>query len=178
MHSLPATTPRRLGFRVGSIVPLAALGLMLGLLPPAQAQWKWRDQGGQINISDRPPPKEVPEKDILVRPAPEPRRPAEAVAAAASAPAKPGVAVPVDRELQARKLAAEQEQAARAKAEEDKAAAARADNCRRARSQVAALEGGLRMGRVNDKGEREVLDERARADELRRARAIIASDCR
>jgi hypothetical protein len=34
------------------------------------------------------------------------------------------------------------------------------------------------MARVNDKGEREVLDDKARADEMRRARDVIASDCR
>ncbi len=86
--------------------------------------------------------------------------------------------MPVDRELEARKRAAEQEQAARLKAEEDKVAATRAENCRRARGHVAALEGGQRIGRINEKGEHEVLDDKGRAEELRRAREIIASDCR
>jgi hypothetical protein len=34
------------------------------------------------------------------------------------------------------------------------------------------------MARVNDKGEREVLDDRGRADESRLARQVVASDCR
>ena len=34
------------------------------------------------------------------------------------------------------------------------------------------------MSRVNDKGEREVLDDRGRAEEMRQAREVIASDCR
>lgn len=184
MPQPPAPTPRRRVFRSVRIVPLAAVGLVLGLLLPAQAQWKWRDTGGQINVSDRPPPKDVPEKDILARPAPELRRAAApaalaaAAAPAASAPASPGAAMPVERELQARKLAAEQEQSARARAAEEKAVASRADNCRRARAQVGALESGQRIARVNDKGETEVLDDQVRADELRRARDIIASDCR
>ena len=162
------------------MLPLLALGLLLGLLPPAQAQWKWRDQTGQINVSDRPPPKDVPQKDILARPLPEQRRAAEPAepASAASAPARPEVRVPVDRELEARKQAADQEQAARLKAESDKAAANRAENCRRARGHVAALESGQRIARLNDKGEREVIDDKGRADELRRAREVIASDCR
>ncbi len=159
------------------MLPLLALGMLLGLLPPAQAQWKWRDQTGQINVSDRPPPKEVPQKDILARPLPELRRAAEP-ASAASAPARPEVRVPVDRELEARKQAADQEQAARLKAESDKAAANRAENCNRARGHVAALESGQRIARLNDKGEREVIDDKGRADELRRAREVIASDCR
>ncbi len=162
------------------MLPLLALGMLLGLLPPAQAQWKWRDQTGQINVSDRPPPKDVPQKDILARPLPEQRRAAEPAepASAASAPARPEVRVPVDRELEARKQAADQEQAARLKAESDKAAANRAENCRRARGHVAALESGQRIARLNDKGEREVIDDKGRADELRRAREVIASDCR
>ena len=136
------------------MLPLLALGMLLGLLPPAQAQWKWRDQTGQINVSDRPPPKDVPQKDILARPLPEQRRAAEPAepASAASAPARPEVRVPVDRELEARKQAADQEQAARLKAESDKAAANRAENCRRARGHVAALESGQRIARLNDKG--------------------------
>ncbi len=160
------------------MLPLLALGLTLGLLPPAQAQWKWRDQSGQINVSDRPPPRDVPEKDILARPVPELRRAAEPAASAASAPARPEVRAPADRELEARKLAAEQEQAARLKAEVDKAAANRAENCNRARAHVAALESGQRIARLNEKGEREVLDDKGRAEELRRGREVIASDCR
>jgi len=43
---------------------------------------------------------------------------------------------------------------------------------------MVALEGGQRMARINDKGERENLDDNARADEMRRAREVIASECR
>ena len=180
MHQPPARTSGWPALSLGRSLPLLALGLLLGLLAPAQAQWKWRDHTGQINVSDRPPPKEVPQKDILARPLPELRRaagPAEP-ASAASAPARPEVRVPVDRELEARKQAADQEQAARLKAESDKAAANRAENCNRARGHVAALESGQRIARLNDKGEREVIDDKGRADELRRAREVIASDCR
>jgi hypothetical protein len=40
------------------------------------------------------------------------------------------------------------------------------------------MESGQRMARVNEKGEREVLDDRGRAEEMRQARSVIASDCR
>jgi hypothetical protein len=36
----------------------------------------------------------------------------------------------------------------------------------------------MRMARVNEKGEREVLDDKARADEARRTREAIASECK
>ena len=146
----------------------------------AQAQWKWRDKTGQVNASDRPPPMEVPEKDILSRPTPEAvRRVAAAPAASAASVAAPAPGKgPLEREVDARKRQAEQEQAAKARAEEEKLAAQRSENCRRARGHVAALESGQRMARTNEKGEREVLDDRGRADEMRQAREVIASDCK
>ena len=42
----------------------------------------------------------------------------------------------------------------------------------------ANLDSGMRMARTNDKGEREVLDDAQRADELKRVNAIIASECK
>lgn len=143
---------------------------------PAEAQWKWRDASGQITASDRPPPKEIPDKDILTRPTVQVRRAApaaEPASAAASAPA-----TPLQAEIEARRRAADQQAAARARAEEERLATQRAENCRRARAHVAALESGQRMARVNERGEREVLDDKARADEMRSARDVISSDCR
>jgi hypothetical protein len=34
------------------------------------------------------------------------------------------------------------------------------------------------MGRVNAKGETEILDDRARAEEMRQVREVISSECR
>lgn len=166
---------------------LPALGALLLLAPPAaEAQWVWRDAGGRVTASDRPPPKEVPERDILARPAagqPPPRRVATAAPAAEAASAPAAVASPprdaaLEREVQARRRAAEQEQAARERAETERLAAQRADNCSRAKGHLAALESGQRIARTNERGEREILDDRARAEELRRTREVVASDCR
>ena len=166
-------------------LPIAALLALAVQLSPAHAQWKWRDKEGQINASDRPPPKEVPDKDILGRPSPETRRslapaPAASAASIASVGSVPSAApkTALDREVEARKKAAEQERAAKAKADEERQTAQRGENCRRARGQLAALESGQRIARVNEKGERQVLDDKARAGEMHQAREIIASDCR
>ena len=148
---------------------------------PAQAQWKWRDASGRVTVSDRPPPRDVADKDILQRPAaPRPAVTTGAASAAASAASATTAAAsaPVDKELEARKRAAEQERLAKAKAEDDKIAAQRADNCKRARASLAGLDSGQRMTRYNDKGEREVLDDNARAAESRRAREAILSECK
>lgn len=158
---------------------LAAVLSLTLLCTAAQAQWTWRDKDGRVTASDLPPPRDIPEKDIISRPAPRatPARNAPAADAAASA-ATATRAAPVDRELEARKKAADAEKAAQAKAEESLQAQRRGENCRRARAQITALENGQRMARVNDKGEREVLDDKGRAEELRRARDIVTSDCR
>jgi type IV secretory pathway VirB10-like protein len=160
-------------------LPMAALIALAVLVSPVHAQWKWRDKDGQVNASDRPPPKDIPDKDILGRPGTETRRslPAPAAAPAASAASAPPKTA-LDREIEARKKASEQERSAKAKAEEEHQAALRGENCRRARGQLAALESGQRIARVNERGEREVLDDKARAGEMRQAREIIASDCR
>lgn len=150
----------------------------------AQAQWTWRDAQGRLTASDRPPPKEVADKDILSRPATTLRRApvattaaaSAASGAAASAPAQP--ASPLEAEVEARRRAAEQQAAAKARADDERLAAQRAENCRRARAHASALESGQRMARSNERGEREVLDDKGRADELRLAREVIASDCR
>jgi hypothetical protein len=165
-------------FRQSSpIIWLLAALMTLVLAQPAAAQWKWRDANGRVTASDLPPPREIPEKDILQRPQARARAlPPPAAASASAAPA--ASAPPVDARLEARKRAADEEQRAKAKAEEDKLAAARAENCRRARNHLSTLDSGIRMTRTNDKGEREILDDKARADETRRAREVIASDCR
>lgn len=162
---------------------LAAFGLAawacLLLADAAQAQWKWRDGRGQVHISDTPPPREIPDKDVLQRPEPLQRRASAAPAAASAPAAAPSAAQPpVDAQLQEQRKRAEQQEAARAKAEEQKATAIRNDNCQRARQQLATLDSGQRIARIGADGEREILDDTQRAAETQRARAAIASQCR
>jgi hypothetical protein len=171
--------------RPGAILLLACLAL--GLAASAQAQWKWRDKGGQMHVSDLPPPHEIPDKDILQRP--HAARLAAQAASAASAPASAAsvagaapASAPGDNklatEVEARRVKAQEEEKARRKAVEEANATIRADNCQRARRSLVTLESGQRMARTNDKGEREILDDKARAEETQRARKIVASDCK
>jgi hypothetical protein len=146
----------------------------------AHAQWKWRDKNGQVTASDLPPPRDVHEKDILQRPDVKARRPVPAVQpAASSASASPLAAKSAaETELDKRLKDAEKEKAAKAKVEEERLAVQRRDNCNRARSQLATLDSGIRITRLNAKGEQEYIDDQARANESKRARDAIASDCR
>jgi type IV secretory pathway VirB10-like protein len=160
------------------VVALAALlGLTVAL--PAAAQWKWRDKNGQTQYSDLPPPAGVAEQDILQRPhgataqrpAPVAPNPAASVAPLAATRAS-------DPELEARRKKAEQEVLDKKKAEDAKVAAAKAENCSRAKDQMRVIDSGQRMARVNQQGEREYLDDAARAAEAKRTREIMASECK
>jgi hypothetical protein len=153
--------------------------LIAGLCLPASAQWKWRDSTGRTQYSDLPPPPGTPDSSILLRPAAAPVRASSAAAAAsvASLPLLPP-AKTVEPELE-KKLREEKEaKAAKAKLEEQKIAAQKADSCTRARNQLLGLNEGLRVASVNSKGEREVLDDKGRADETQRVKAIIKADCK
>lgn len=158
---------------------LCTLLLLCAAHMPGHAQWKWKDANGRITISDLPPPRGVADKDILQRPELKARA-VTATAPAASGAAAPAatVAKPVDKDLEARKRAAEEERQAKARADEEKLAAQRAENCKRARAHLAALDSGQRIARYNDKGEREILDDAGRVAETRRAREAIASECK
>lgn len=144
------------------------------------SQWKWRDAAGQLHISDMPPPASVPSSAILERPTDVRRngravpQPSRAPEAAASAPRPAGT----DPELDARRKKADDEKAVQQKVAQEKDAALRAENCSRAKGHMAALNEGMRMTRTNEKGEREVLDDKGRAEEMQRARTVIASDCK
>lgn len=154
----------------------------------ASAQWQWLDKDGRKVFSDRAPSPEIPEKNILKRPAP--RVPsggtedaptaAPASAAAASAPQNAGSAPKisgVDKELAERKKKAEEAEAAKRKAEQEKFLKAKVENCSRAKQAKATIDSGMRLARTNAQGEREVLDDAARAAESKRIQSIIDSDC-
>ena len=154
----------------------------LMVAPAAQAQWKWRDANGGIQLSDVPPPPSVPEKNILQRPGPP--KPANAAPPAAVRPAASSPTVnarqktPLDHEVDQRRKADEQERQARRKADEERQAALRRDNCQRAQQAIATMDSGQRIARVNVQGEREFLSDEQRAAERRRAQAVVSSDCR
>lgn len=165
-------------------VALACLGLaLLSTSAVAAVQWKWRDASGAVQYSDRPPPAGTPESSILSKPSAvvrqEQKAAADAAASAASAAslAAGGTGKAPDSDLDAKRRKAEEDKRAQAKAEEDKLAKSRADNCLRAKAYQRTLSDGVRIARTNDKGEREILDDKGRAEETRRTQDIIQSNC-
>lgn len=161
------------------VARLIVFGLALATSLSAIAQYQWIDKDGRRVFSDRAPPADVPSKNVLSQPrGPAVSTAAPAAAVAATPAASAASASGVDKALEDKKKQAEAAEAAQKKAEEAKQAAARADNCKRARNAKATLDSGMRMARLNDKGERIVLDDAQRAAETQRVNAIIASDCK
>ena len=153
----------------------------------ANAQWQWLDRDGKKVFSDQPPPIDVPEKNIVRRPgspnarpavAPVPADPAAVAPEAARSPASAAKPSGVDKELEEKTRKAEEAEKARQAAEAQKVAKAKADNCNRARQGKATFDSGMRVARVNAQGEREVMDDKARATEQQRLQSIIDSDCK
>jgi hypothetical protein len=157
----------------------------------AMAQWAWTDEEGRAIFSDRAPSTSVPEKRIFKRPSPAklipnqeqtPNTGADAASARTASPVQPTASAPqaagLDKELAERKKKAEQVQAEQRKIEEERIGKLRADNCERARQAQKTLESGVRMSRTNAMGEREILDDAARAAEAKRLQSIVATDCK
>ncbi len=133
--------------------------------------WQWLDKDGRKVFSDRAPPPEIPEKDILERPA---------VVLAPSLPSS-GASAPrpsgIDRELADKKKKVEEAEFDKRRTEEQKIQKIKAENCARAKRAKASFDSGRQIARPNDKGEPEVLNAANRAAELARIQSVIDSDC-
>ena len=155
----------------------------------AAAQWQWLDKDGRKVFSDRAPPPEIQEKNILKRPggklSPAIKPAAQdntantdpATATSPSLPASSAKGVGVDKELEAKKKQTADAEAAKRRAEEEKIVKAKIENCARAKQAKVELDAGIRISRMNSAGEREVMDETARATESKRIQVIMATDC-
>jgi len=160
----------------------------------AQAQWAWRDTGGNITYSDSPPPADIQPANILQQPAPltaaDLRRATsgsgsgDGASQGAGGGAQPVPAAPqpaartlADQEADFRKRAAEREKAAQ-KAEQDEAREkARAAACAQARGYLQLIESGTRLMRPDAEGNRNFMDEEQRAAETQKAQDGIAKNC-
>ena len=142
----------------------------------AMAQWQWIDKDGHKVFSDRAQPPGTPQKDILVQPAPG-TLPASLPAVAGNAPALAPKVSGKDKALEEKKKQEDEAAAAKKKAEEEKVAKAKADNCTRAKQEKTTLDSGVRIATTNASGEREIMDDTARAAETQRVQAIINSNC-
>ncbi|MDB5868123.1 MAG: hypothetical protein JWP96_455 [Polaromonas sp.] len=158
----------------------------------ALAQWQWIDKDGRKVFSDRPPAADIAQKNILKQPGAKGPAPSSSADSPVTAQAEP---VPVaaastpagkasaprlsgkDAELEARKKQADEAEKEKKAAEDEKVVKAKADNCDRAKKGLATVKSGIRLAVTNAKGEREIMDDNARAAETKRLQTISDSDC-
>lgn len=170
---------------------LLVLALTCAVPTLASAQWQWVDSAGKRVFSDQSPPPNIPEKSILQRPSAasprvtfsqgNPAAPDTAATGTAPAPAIAGSGARpsgVDKELEEKTKKAEEAEKAKRAAELQKIAQAKAENCNRARQNNATFDSGIRVARLNAQGEREIIDDKTRAEEQQRLQMVIASDCK
>jgi hypothetical protein len=169
------------------LLPTLLTAVLAWTCATAFAQWQWIDKDGRKVFSDRAPPADILDKNILKRPAG--RGPSTSVpvaeaaeAATPNAPAASAAAAGpktsgVDKELEAKKKQAADAELAKKKAEEERVTKAKIENCARAKQAKATFDSGVRVSRTNANGEREIMDDAARAAEAQRIQAVINTDC-
>jgi hypothetical protein len=146
----------------------------LTLLPALGAtQWLWLDEAGRRVYSDQPPPPAVPAARIL-------RQPGVAAPALWTGSAPATASTPPNAARAARAASAPPpvipgEEALRSVQAEN--TRLREAHCARLRDAWVTLESGVRLARMLPNGEREVLDDAARAAERQRLQGLLASDC-
>lgn len=166
-------------FALASVLGLAAVAYAL----PADAQWAWRDDTGRTVYSDQPPPASVKPSQILRQPssqsfgtpAADPGAAPDGKAETKDAPKGPKTLA--EREMESRKRAAEAADAEKKQADEQAQNAQKAAECERMRGYLRALEDGQRIARTDAQGNREILDDAARATEIRRVREAMTRGC-
>ena len=142
---------------------LAALAVALLATPFAgavhAALYKWTDAQGHVVYSDQPPPGNV--KTEQLRPPPPPANPNAAKELA-------------QRQADFQKRQSDAAKAAEKAGKEEATSAERAEACANARGQLKQLtESPIAIYRYNEKGEREVMDDDARAKERAKINAWI-----
>jgi hypothetical protein len=147
------------------IVGAAAFLLCAG----AQAQvFKCIDAQGKTVYSQSACPSGAKSQKLDIKTAPPPP---------AAEAKKPDAKAPLSPEAAFRKRQTEREEAEKKAAEAAAQAGAKQENCTGARAAMAQLDSGMRISRLNQKGEREYLADDQREQERSRTQALVDKWC-
>ncbi|MTV38380.1 DUF4124 domain-containing protein [Duganella radicis] len=153
--------------------------LLLVTTPLALAQYMWIDEKGVKQLSDRPPPPNVPEKRILKAPGKPLFNPnaTEPESAAADTPAAKPAPTLAERNADFNKRKAEAAETAKQAAATAQRKADEAANCNAARQNQQALDQGLRLSTYDKNGERGYMNDEQR-EELRKNTQKVLAECK
>ena len=138
----------------------------------AQA-YKWVDKDGKVRYGDTPPPGV---KATPLKPPPRPSSPPPSPAAEkkdAGAKDKP-----LTPEQAFRKRQQEREEAEKKSGQERAEADKKRQNCESAQASLRQLESGQRIATVDAKGERVIMEDAQREQQLQRARSLVSEWCK
>lgn len=140
--------------------------------------YKWKDADGRIRYSDAPPQGKIPYDKVIGKKPVAPAPAAGAEDAEGAAPAAKPAATPVaDKELEAKKRKAEAENIKKKEQAKQDELKLREENCKTAKSNMQNYKQGGRMYKINEKGEREYLDDKAISDGLDKANKEVEQWC-
>ena len=157
--------------------------LLLATSSLAMAQYMWVDDKGVKQLSDRPPPANIPEKRILKAPGKplfNPNAQAEPEASPADAtntpetPAVKRAPTIAERNADFNKRKTEAAAAEKKAAEEAQRGADVAANCDAARKNQLALDQGIRMSSYDKNGERSVMGDAEREEMRKKSQKVLA----
>ena len=166
-----------------SLYLLAGLILLTALPTLSQADiYKWKDKDGVMRYSDTPPPSNVKLENIGTKKVTKPtgKEPLSVVTDAQQAPvaAQPVPLPSVSAEETAAKLRQQTAEVEKNNKQEKEAQAKiKAENCRAAKANLASYEQGGRIYKMNEKGEREYLDDAGLKQGAEKARVDVAKNC-
>lgn len=140
--------------------------------------YQWKDSNGQTVVSDVPPPPTVKGRRSIggSQPSVVSEKPAEKSAEDAKAADAPKTSA--EKDLEFKKRQQEAKEKADKLAKEQTAEADKRVNCERARNIVAALEGNQPVSSYDEQGQRKLMDNTQREQELDRARRAMAESCK
>lgn len=163
MDNTASFPTRRAGARAAWAAALALATLGALAAPAEAALWKWTDANGHVVYSDIPPSGDVKAERVN----------------GPSAPVNPNAAKDMankEAEFKKRQLQRTEDAAKADKASAE--AARRQENCGQARGQIKALGmDDVQHVRVNERGERVVMDAATRKAEIDRLQAFVHSQC-
>ncbi|MGH8632202.1 MAG: DUF4124 domain-containing protein [Burkholderiales bacterium] len=137
----------------------------------AQQLYRWVDENGGVQYSDRPPPPGAGSRPQQIKK--KPRTPPPAASENQQAPR-----TYVEQDAEFRKRQVEKAEKEAKEQQERQAAADRKRRCDEARNQLAGLQAGGRVMKYNAAGEREFLDDKGRAEEVARTQKAVADLCK
>lgn len=133
---------------------------------------KWVDKDGNVHYSDAPPPEGVKSESVRIQ---SPDEGTSQGSTPASGPAKAKSIYEMERDLNKERKA--QEEADKKAAEKEKEAEAKQRNCAAAQNQLSTLRNAPRIATYDAQGNRSIMDDATREEQIRQAEASVSQFC-